>query len=250
MEAWPENDQFRLTDDPDQAGMAIKAARRESGYWSRELLCTEQHPILKWLDERLLMTVDRGEAPIILSPNLAPGELCFCFIGQISSVSGLPLIVDGHAISFQKGNKALRPERRSLKRALDKVNVAQLANTGLDPNILAARPLMHAAVQESLQYIHALKKQREKELMAPLRKEERRLRNWTSRREDILLKRIARHGERSAKSKRLRKLIDEMKAYAKDRREIWFNTHVKAANQPSTRLVLVIEGSGSERVGV
>ena len=68
MESWPENDQFRLTADPAQVELAIKAARNTSGYWSNELLCSEQHPILQWLTERLLMTVDRGQAPLILSP--------------------------------------------------------------------------------------------------------------------------------------------------------------------------------------
>ncbi len=45
-ESWPENNQFRLTDDPDRVNLAIKAARNLSGYWSNELLCTDQHPIL------------------------------------------------------------------------------------------------------------------------------------------------------------------------------------------------------------
>jgi ERCC4-related helicase len=125
MESWPENDQFRLTEDPDHVDLAIKAARNESGYWSKELLCSEQHPILKWLTERLLMSVDRGEAPIILSPHLKPGELCFCFIGQVSSKSGTPLIVDGHAISFFKSSNG-NPKRQPLKQALDAVKFDQL----------------------------------------------------------------------------------------------------------------------------
>ena len=52
-ESWPENDQFRLTEEPDQVELAIKAARNTSGYWSKELLCTDQHPILQWITERL-----------------------------------------------------------------------------------------------------------------------------------------------------------------------------------------------------
>ena len=45
----------------------LMAARATSGYWSRELLLTEQHPILQWMTERLLMQLGRGEAP--LSPQ-------------------------------------------------------------------------------------------------------------------------------------------------------------------------------------
>jgi ERCC4-related helicase len=130
LESWPENDQFRLTADPDQVELAIKAARNASGYWSNELLCSEQHPILQWLNERLLMTVDRGLAPMILSPHLKPGELCFCFIGQVSSKSGIPLIVDGHAISIFKTKDKTAPDikRQPLKKVLESVKFDQLTN--------------------------------------------------------------------------------------------------------------------------
>jgi hypothetical protein len=56
-EAWPAYDQFRLTDDPERVELAIQAARQTSGYWSQELLCSEQHPILQWLTERLVMLI-------------------------------------------------------------------------------------------------------------------------------------------------------------------------------------------------
>jgi hypothetical protein len=47
------------------------------------LLLTEQHPVMQWLAERLMMLQGRGEAPLIASPHLQPGELLFCFIGQV-----------------------------------------------------------------------------------------------------------------------------------------------------------------------
>jgi len=245
MESWPENDQFRLTEDQEQVDLAIKAARNESGYWSKELLCSEQHPILQWLTERLLMTIDRGEAPIILSPHLKPGELCFCFIGQVSSKSGIPLIIDGHAISIFKveGKKEPQIQRQPLKQVLDAVKFNQLTNTGSDPNMLAAKPLMHSAVKESLGYMHTLKFRREKQLVPLLRKEERRLKKWKDRREDILRKRIAEYGENSTKSKRLKKLIEEMQDYVRDRQKNWRDTHFQAATHPSTRLIIVIQGA-------
>jgi len=245
MESWPENDQFRLADDPEQVDLAIKAARNESGYWSKELLCSEQQPILQWLTERLLMTVDRGEAPIILSPHLKPGELCFCFIGQVSSKSGIPLIVDGHAISIFKDEGKPKPvlQRQPLKQVLEAVRFDKLTNEGVTPNILAAQPLMHAAVKKSLEYMQTLKFQREKQLVPLLRKEERRLRKWKDRREDILHKRIAEYGENSAKSKRLKKVVEEMQDYVRDRQKNWRDTHFQAATHPSTRLIIVIQGA-------
>jgi hypothetical protein len=146
-EAWPAYDQFRLTDDPERVELAIQAAGQTSGYWSQELLYSEQHPILQWLTERLVMQIRRGEAPLILSRALQPGELCFCFIGQVSSKAGTPLIVDAHAISFQKGGTFVH---RPLREALAAAQFAQLINTGQMPNLQAAQVLIPAAVEASL----------------------------------------------------------------------------------------------------
>ncbi len=43
-------------------------------------------------------------------------------------------------------------------------------------------------------------------------------------------------------ARHFRRELDEMEAYIKDRQENWRDTHLKAASEPSTRLVLVIEG--------
>ena len=239
-ESWPKNDQFRLTDDPDQVDLAIKAARNLSGYWSNEMLCNQQHPILKWLTERLLMGVKRDEAPIIISKHLQPGELCFCFIGQVSSKAGTPLIVDGHAFSYFKGGKF---EYRSLKDALENTKFDQLINTGQVPNIKAAQPLIHAAVSESLSHMLTLKTKREKRLRKPLMVESRRLKKWSQKRDALLKKRIDQYGTNHVKSKRLQKEIEEMNEYIRDREKNWYNTHFEAASNPSTRLIIVIQGA-------
>ena len=60
---------------------------------------------MQWLAERLIMLMLSGEALLIASLYLQPGELCFCFIGQASSHAGTPLIVDAHTISFLKGGR-------------------------------------------------------------------------------------------------------------------------------------------------
>ena len=87
-EAWPEDQQLYLTASPKRVNNAIQAAFAHKGQWSRELLLTEQHPVMQWLAERLMMLQQRGEAPLISSPFLQPGELLFCFIGQVSSRAG------------------------------------------------------------------------------------------------------------------------------------------------------------------
>jgi len=239
MEAWPENGEFRLTDDTDRVNLAIEAARNTSGYWARELFCSEAHPIQQWITERLVMEVKRDEAPFVVTDRFDPGELCFCFMGQVSSVAGSSLIVDAHAISF---GKEARIRRLPLEEALASANFQKLANTGEAPNLEAAHLLMHAAVAESLLYLKHLLGEREKQLQPLLKNEERRLRNWRNRRQELLETAIKEIGPNHPKARQYRRLLDEMAEYIKDRQQNWRDTHFRAANEPSTQLLLVIGG--------
>lgn len=240
VESWPDDHQFRLTDDPDQVELAIKAARNTSGHWSRELLCTDQQPILQWITERLLMLMKRGECPHITSRGLEPGELCFCFIGQVSSRAGAPLVVDAHAISFRKGGGF---QHRSLREALEAAGFERLVNEGNAGDIEAIRqPLVEAAVESSLEHMRSLGQQHVDRLLPYLRREERRLREWKKRRRQLLESRIEKLPPNHRKAKMYRKDLEEMDAYLQDRQENWRDTYFTASTEPSTQLVLVIEG--------
>jgi hypothetical protein len=239
LEAWPDQHQFRLTDNPEQVELAIQAARNTSGYWSRELLCTDQHPILLWITERLLMLMRRGECPLITSRALEPGELCFCFIGQVSSQTGVPLVVDAHAISFRKGgDMAYRP----LRDALDAAGFDRLMNDGRRGNVQTATLLIPSAVDASLEHLNNRRQEREKDLIPLLRVEERRLRHWRNQRRELLQTRMAQLGEHHPRARRYQKDVDEMESYLRDREKNWRDTHFSTAQEPATRLVLVIEG--------
>ena len=238
-ESWPKNNEFFLTDDPAQVTLAIEAARNTSGYWSKELLCSETHPIMQWITERLVMQVKRGEAPYILSENLEPGELCFCFIGQVSSKAGTPLVVDAHAISFHKGGTFAQ---RPLREALQAANFEKLINTGAEPNLQAAQLLIHSAVEQSLHYMKSLLEKREDELNPLLVAEERRLRAWRKKRQELLEGQLDKLAKNSKKAKKYRLMLEEMQDYLKHREQNWRDTHFTAAREPSTQLLLVIGG--------
>ena len=194
---------------------------------------------MQWVTERLVMQVKRGEAPYIISENFEPGELCFCFIGQVSSKAGTPLVVDAHAISFHKGGTF---KQRPLQEALEIANFEKLMNTGAEPNLQAAQPLIHSAVEQSLHYMRQLLERREKELNPVLVEEERRLRTWRKKRQDLLEGEISKLGKKSKKGKRYRLMLEEMNEYLKDREQNWRDTHFTAAREPSTQLLLVIGG--------
>lgn len=240
-EAWPDQGRFHFTTDPDRVNTAIRAALAMKGQWSNELLLTEQHPVMRWLAERLMMLMPRGEAPLIASPHLQPGELCFCFIGQVSARAGTPLIVDAHAISFQKGGGY---QQQPLKDALARAGFEKLADTGrrgvTSPELLQG--FVSAAVEESIKHLKQLKDKRIQALKPVLDKEEARLGRWRARRLAKLDEALSGLSAESKQAAQLRNEKDEIERYLKDRRENWRDAHFEAAPEPTTRLVLAIEG--------
>ncbi|MFM8444622.1 MAG: SNF2-related protein [Methylococcus sp.] len=240
-EAWPEQGRFHFTTDPERVNTAIRAALAMKGQWSHELLLTEQHPVMRWLAERLMMLMPRGEAPLIASPHLQPGELCFCFIGQVSARAGTPLIVDAHAISFQKGGGY---HQQALKDALARAGFDKLADTGRHgaASLEVLQGFVSAAVEESLRHLNALKEARRLTLKPVLDKEEARLERWRQRRLAKLDEALSSLSAESKQAALLRNEKDEIERYLKDRREHWRDAHFEAAPEPTTRLVLAVEG--------
>ncbi|WP_197090893.1 SNF2-related protein [Bradyrhizobium sp. LTSP849] len=240
-EAWPEDGRLRLTTDPDRVDTAIRAARALRGQWSDELLLTELHPVMRWLSERLMMLMPRGEAPMIASPYLPDGEMCFCFIGQVSSRAGTPLIADAHAVFIAKGG---RIDLLPLKEALERARFDDLADTGRRGTM--PEPLLKgfvaAAVNQSLDRMQTRKQERQTELRPLLEKEESRLKNWFVRRRDRINDQLADLSPTSQQAIRARQSLEEAEKYVRDRNLNWRLAHFEAADQPTTRLILAIEG--------
>lgn len=239
MEAWPEHDHFRLSHDMDYVDKAIEAARKTAGHWSKTQLIMMQHPILQWIVERLIMVMNRGEAPYIRSPHLKDGELCFCFIGQVSSRAGTPLVVDAHAVSFEKGGGF---RQRPLAEALEEAKVHNLVNSMLPQSTQAAQLLISAAVETSLEHMRSLKLERDRAMAPLLRKELRRLRDWQRKRKEFWEQMIAELPPNNPRAHHYKREIEEMESYLKDREKNWESTYFDAEAEPTTRLVLVIEG--------
>jgi ERCC4-related helicase len=238
-EAWPKHDQFRLTEDVNRVTLAITAARNTSGYWSQEHLCSETHPIMQWLVERVLMAFARGEAPIITSPQLAAGELAFCFVGQVPSKAGTPLVVDAHAVRIlPKGKTAIV----GLAQTLQEAGFATLANANRPAATRPAELLLSAAVDASLSHLQQLEQGRQRRVMPLLRQEERRLRDWRRKRREIIDLRLGELDPTSATAKRLRQERDDMAQYIESRQREWRDMHMVPGESPITRLLLVIEG--------
>ena len=149
-------------------------------------------------------------------------------------------MVDAHAVSFRKGGGF---EHRSLRDALDAAGFDSLVNEGNTGDIKAIQgPLIEAAVESSLEHMRELGRQHVDNLLPYLRRENRRLRNWKNRRQELLEARIEKLPPNHRKTKMYRKDLEGLDAYWRDREDNWQDTYFTASTEPSTQLVLVIEG--------
>jgi ERCC4-related helicase len=240
-EAWPDDGQLYLTAKVERVNSAIKAALAQQGQWSKELLITELHPVMQWLNERLMMLMERGDAPMIASPHLEAGKLLFCFIGQVSSRAGTPLIVDTHAVIFSKGGSV---ETKPLKEALTEVGFENLANSGKKGTIPDAlmQGFVSSAVDQSILHLKKLKDKRRAHNLPRLEEEEKRLKGWFQRWGTGIEEQLVGLPPEGKRANKLRQQREEMEKYLHDRDENWKNAHFRAVDEPNTRLVLVVEG--------
>ncbi len=96
-----ETDQYVLSADRGIVEQAIQRAReqdRQGAAWPDIQFLWPQHPICRWLMDRVIGAVGRRRAPVLASPRLAANEHAFLMLGLIPNRKGQPLIADWKAI--------------------------------------------------------------------------------------------------------------------------------------------------------
>ena len=74
-EVTPDDGQFALTTDRDLIKKEIKRCRKEENAWPEVTLLWEQHPVLNWVNDKVVAAFGRHEAPVLsLSGCLKPPE--------------------------------------------------------------------------------------------------------------------------------------------------------------------------------
>lgn len=103
-EAWPENGEFILSANPERIKAEIKRCRKEEHAWPRIHLLWEQHPLLQWINDKVLASFGRQEAPVLtLRGALPPGEAIFILSGLVPNRKSHPLIHCWFGAHFREG---------------------------------------------------------------------------------------------------------------------------------------------------
>lgn len=103
-EIWPDSGQFILTDDCNVIMQEMKRCRQEEKAWPKIHLLWEQHPVIQWVNDKVVSAFGRREAPVLsLSGALVPDEVIFIVSGVIPNRRSHPLIHRWLGVRFLKG---------------------------------------------------------------------------------------------------------------------------------------------------
>ena len=131
-----------------------------------------------------------------------------------------------------------------LKESLATVSFDALANSGQRGNLPEAllAGFVKAAAEQSLLHMQTLKNARQKLNEPRLKDEETRLRHWFERWATRIEEQLTGLAPEGKQARQLRQRREEMEKYLQDRTEHWLDAHFRATEQPTTRLVLAVEG--------
>ncbi len=117
-EAFPEDDRLTLSTDRRLVKDAIKRSRAEEQKWPDVHLLWDLHPVVEWLNFKLLVTFQRRQAPVIrLAGNLPAGDSMFLMQAEIPNKKGQPVIHEWFALHYSgMAEKGILPLEEFLER--------------------------------------------------------------------------------------------------------------------------------------
>jgi len=103
-EVWPENGSFILSADKETIQKEIKRSRKDENAWPRIHYLWSLHPVVEWINDKLLAAFGRHEAPILeLDHFLESDEVVFILSGLIPNQKSQPLVHRWFGIEFRDG---------------------------------------------------------------------------------------------------------------------------------------------------
>ena len=153
-EIWPENGRFELTSDRQAMSKAIEESRRDEHAWPRKHYLWRQNPVVEWLNDRMLASFGRHEAPVLAGvPNLPAGSVAFAFCGLVPNLKSHPLVCVWCATVFTAGGNF--QECVPLEELLDRVGLirGQVPNRGLRPDLRRLRRHLAPAVKQATAWV-------------------------------------------------------------------------------------------------
>lgn len=141
----PDDEIIRLSIDKRKIAQALEDARRAESAWPTVHYLWDQHPVIDWLNDKVSALFRRHEAPVVLLPQMPPGQVTFIMSGLIPNRKGHPLIQQWMALTFENNKfKAVEPFEEVAKRM--ELGRKRLPNPGKSIDLEPLKPLLVDAV--------------------------------------------------------------------------------------------------------
>ena len=170
-DVWPENGSFILSADQETIQKEIKRSRKDEKAWPRIHYLWSLNPVVEWVNDKLLATFGRHEAPVIeLQGVLNPDEVVFILSGLIPNRKSHPLVHRWFGVIFNNGRFKCIEEFEPL---INRIGLGKkdFPNRGNHIDIEALQQMLPEAVNHSKQWMSKQRKIFEEQINEKLQKQ-------------------------------------------------------------------------------
>lgn len=235
--------ELKLTAKRDLVQDALVRSRQDKDRWPEWQLLWELHPVMEWLNDRVVAHFRRHEAPVVrVTQGLGADEHAFVFQGVLSNKRSQPVVVDWFCVRVKGGKvDSIVPLREFSERV---GLTGALTNDGSAVSVSDLEVLREAAVDKAREHMQGLRELRKGELLPALREEQQRLNDWRRRGLEQLenRKKAIEASGRAVRSDELKRMADARAHIQRqvDVRNQWITDGLATSELPYLRLALAI----------
>lgn len=242
-EVEPASGEFSLTADKGHVQREIARCRKEESAWPSLHLLWDLHPVVEWLEDKVLASFRRHQAPVLhLGTQFPSGEVAFLVSGQIPNLRGQPVIYEWFALHFRNGHFL---EPWSLTKFLDetKLGPGRHPNPAIDADHGDLQNLLPLAVKEASAILSGKRREWEDATNLQLQAQLERLETLRTRHLQQLSFDFSDNGGgrgaqlKSQKEREIQKLFDD---YLK-----WVEDVMTTEDNPFIKIVAVVKGGAN-----
>ena len=229
---------------------AIAESRRDEAAWPREHYLWRLHPVVGWLNDRMLAAFGRHEAPVLAGvPGLAQDETIFVLSGLVPNRRSHPLVHEWIGVAF-RGERfdSLVPFDDLVERTgLGGAN--PIPNRGLPVDVDALSRRLPAAVERARKFIVERRGRFEKAINAKLDEELRALEELKARRVAQLELELEQSSQPAAHmTHRARRARDDIEEVFDDYWQ-WIEDTMTTEETPWLKVICAMVGASSRNDG-
>ena len=245
-EIWPENGDFILTANREDYEREIKRSRNDEHAWPKMHYLWRRHPVIEWLQERMLSNTNRHEALVLgLNDDLAADESIFLVSALIPNRKAHPVIWSWYAVHC-KGDivECITPLQETLEKLA--LGLQPRPNTAKPVNMDRLNNLRQSVVDSVNEAVLGERTKFEQQMTPRLQKqltELEKLRSAQERQLELTLKRSQQNDtlKASRREQRMKKINDVFTEYLD-----WSKNTLKTEPTPYIQLIAVLASCQQE----